>query len=72
MQYFAFSNKETPTKYDADVRSLHEAKSGAVLELWVQKKTIMMYDMISDAVQLQPCSELSYDTYIITMMKVLS
>ena len=37
--------------YDADVRSLHEAKSGAVLELWVQKKTIMMYDMISDAAE---------------------
>ena len=55
-----------------DVRSLHEAKSGAVLELWVQKKTIMMYDMISDAVQLQPCSELSYDADIISMTKVLN
>ena len=58
--------------YGADVRSLHEAKSGAVLELWVQKKTIMMYDMISDAVQLQPCSELSYDVDIRIMMKVLN
>ena len=37
--------------YDTDVRSLHEAKSGAVLELWVQKKTITMYDMIYDVVE---------------------
>ena len=54
------------------MRSLHEAKFGAVLELWVQKKTVIMYDMISDTVQLQPCSELSYDADIRIMMKVLN
>ena len=32
----------------------------------------MMYDMISDTVQLQPSSELSYDADIRIMMKVLN